>query len=93
MLTKEALDKFALDITPSIGDLSSFAAKNYKPILGTLAGAYLLSKILPALYDYSYKENDRKQQDIQSMLLANIARNTTGPGMVGPKRDNYQYVF
>lgn len=93
MITKEALDKFALDIAPTMGDTASFLMKHYKPILGTLAGAYLLSKILPAAYNYSHMEKDEKAQEMQNYLLQNIARQTQVLNPMTPKKDTYQYVF
>ena len=93
MLTKTELDKFALDV----GDVASFTAKHYKKLLGGLAGAYLLSKIIPAVHNYEHDKNVEQNEAMQNYYLQNISMNegrqTAAINPISPNKDSYNYVF
>jgi hypothetical protein len=91
------LDNFASGIKSSMvnpGGKLDFVIRHHRPILGTLAGAYLLSKIIPAIYNVSHTEKDEELQAAQAYFLQNIAENQARQaGPITPARDSYNYVF
>ena len=99
MINKEALDKFALSIidnpnsTFGSGSVADFAMKNYKALIAGAIGAYALSKIVPAVYNYAHTEKQEQSQALQNYLLKNIAMNTVRQESLEPKKDTYNYVF
>ena len=98
MIDKVALDSFANKIgLIKPGSPADFALKHYKAILGGLAGAYVLSKIIPAVHEYAHDKNVEENEQLQSALLNEInmneARQTAAINPFKPKKDEYNYVF
>lgn len=98
MLDKLALDGFANKIgLVKPGSPADFALKHYKAILGGLAGVYALSKIIPAMRQYSHNKKVEENEQLQSALLneisVNEARQTAAINPFKPKKDTYNYVF
>jgi hypothetical protein len=71
----------------------SILLKNYKPILGSLAGAYILGKILlpDNLHEYLSWKKQAEGMKTQEELLSMIAASNVKP--IQPKKDNYFYSF
>ena len=71
----------------------NFFLQHYKPIIGSLAGAYILGKVLlpENLFDYVAWKKQKSGMDRQEALLKQIASNSEVAAV--PKKDNYIYTF
>jgi hypothetical protein len=95
MINKVALDKFAIDLGLGVrpGTPADVVVKHYKPILGAIAGAYLLSKIIPGIYNYAHSEKEEQNQALENYYLQNIAASEASQaGPIQPRKDMYNYL-
>lgn len=79
----------------NLKNLAPTLVRNYKPIIGSAIGAYLLGKILLPnnLHEYLSWKKQKEGMSTHSDLLSMIEKNTRDNSAAVPKKDNYIYTF